>query len=170
MGARTVYLATTLGLLALFGCAGEPAAMSGAAPSRPSTRPAATPSGGTGTMSIDALAGKTWGLTQLDEGSPAPAEPEVTLVFEKGKISGSGGCNQYFADVTSPSPGAIQVGPVGATKRFCVGPAGENEQRFFAALAKASRFTLEAGRLVLYYERGGEGPGKLIFTPRPAAR
>ena len=157
MGARTVHLAVTLGLLALFGCAGEPAAMSGA-------------TGGNGMVKIDALAGKTWGLTQLDERSPAPAEPAVTVVFEKGKISGSGGCNQYFASVTSPSPGKIQVGPVGATKRFCVGPAGENEQRFFAALAKASRYTLEEGRLVLYFEREGGSPGKLTFTPRPADR
>lgn len=157
MGARTVRLAVTLGLFALFGCAGEPAATSGA-------------TGGNGMMKIDALAGKTWTLAQLDEGSPAPAEPAVTLVFEKGKISGSGGCNQYFASVTSPSPGAIQVGPVGATKRFCVGPAGENEQRFFAALAKASRYTVEGDRLVLYFEREGEGPGKLTFTPRPAGQ
>ncbi|MEA2600693.1 MAG: hypothetical protein QOF89_1685 [Acidobacteriota bacterium] len=119
---------------------------------------------------MDALAGKTWVLAQLDEGSPAPAEPAVTAVFEKGKVSGSSGCNQYSASVTSPSPGAIQVGPVAATKRFCMDPVGGNERRFFAALTRASRYTLEEGRLVLDYERESGGAGRLVFTPRPAAR
>ncbi len=176
MGARKIQFAVVLILLALFGCAGKkPAATTGATPSRPPASSATTPysaPGGNGTMTIDALEGKTWVLTQLDEGNPAPAEPAITAVFETGKISGSGGCNQYFATVASPASGAVQVGPVGATKRFCSGPVGENEQRFFAALAKASHYTFEGDRLVLLWEREGrqEPPGRLAFTPRPAVR
>jgi heat shock protein HslJ len=156
MGDHKIQIAAALILLALFGCAGKPAATSGP--------------GGNGTMTIDTLEGKTWVLTQLDEGHPVPADPAITVMFEKGKISGSGGCNQYFASVTSPSPGAIQVGPVGATKRFCTGEVGEGEQQFFAALGKASHYSLEGGNLVLAWEKEGQqGPGRLIFTPRPAA-
>jgi heat shock protein HslJ len=150
MGARTIHLATVLGLLVLSGCAGA--------------------SGGNTAMSIDALEGKTWVLAQLDEGSPAPDKPAITAVFETGKVSGSGGCNQYTASVASPSPGAIQVGPVSASKRFCMDPVGGNEQRFFAALAKARRYTLEEGRLVLHWENKEQAPGKLVFTLRSAAR
>jgi heat shock protein HslJ len=156
MGAHKTQFTAILILLALFGCAGKPAATTG--------------QGGSGTVMIDALEGKTWVLTQLDEGHPMPAEPAITVMFEKGKISGSGGCNQYFASVTSPSPGAIQVGSVGATKRFCTGPVGEGEQQFFAALGKASHYSLEGGNLVLTWEKEGQqGPGRLIFTARPAA-
>jgi heat shock protein HslJ len=156
MGDRKIQIAAALLLLALLACAGKPGATTGP--------------GGNGTMTIDALEGKTWVLTQLDEGHPMPAEPAITVMFEKGKISGSGGCNQYFASMTSPSPGAIQVGPVGATKRFCTGEVGEGEQQFFAALGKASHYTLEGGNLVLTWEKEGQqGPGRLIFTARPAA-
>ena len=156
MGTHRIQFAKALTLLALFGCAGKPATTTGP--------------GGSGTVKIDTLEGKTWVLTQLDEGHPVPAEPAITLVFEKGKISGSGGCNQYFASVTSPSPGAVQVGPVGATKRFCSGEVGEGEQQFFAALGKASHYSLEGGNLVLTWEKEGQqAPGRLIFAARPAA-
>ncbi len=159
MGAHGIHIAATLSLLALFGCAASPG---GTAPGQPST--------GKGGTSLDALAGKPWVLAQLDEGIVPPSVAPITAVFEKGKVSGSGGCNQYFASVTEPSPGVIQVGPVGATKKFCPGPAGEIEQRFLAALAKASRYTLEGDRLVLTFERPGGGAGKLAFTPRAAVR
>ena len=55
------------------------------------------------------------------------------------------------------------MGPVSATKRFCLGTAGEDEQRFFAALAKATRYALEDGRLVLTWDREGQSPGRLVF-------
>src|SRR5262249_33538897 len=97
-------------------------------------------SGGEGKVSMDALQGKTWTLVQFEDGSRAPAERPITAVFQDGKTSGSGGCNRYTATVTSPSPGALKVGPISATKMLCTGPAGANEQRYFAALAKAEGF------------------------------
>ena len=147
--ANALHLAAAASLVALLGCAAQP--------------PATGQTAGKGTVSMDALQGKTWVLAQFDDGSQAPSEPPVTAVFAAGKVSGSGGCNQYSAIVTSPSPGALRVGPVAATKRFCLGAAGENEQRYFAALAKATGYAIEDGRLVLTWDREGQSPGRLVF-------
>ncbi|HSS75265.1 MAG TPA: META domain-containing protein [Thermoanaerobaculia bacterium] len=136
-------LVTALGMAALLGSAanGQP-----------------TGKGGEGT-SINALEGKTWALVQFGDGDPAPTERPITVVFGDGKISGSGGCNRYSAGVTSPSPGALKVAPVAATKMACPGPVGGNEQRYFAALSKVTHFSLEGGGLVL-------SPGRMVFKPK----
>ncbi len=152
--ANALHFAAAVSLVAL-GCVAQP--------------PATGQTAGKGTESMDALQGKSWVLAQFgdgdegDDGSKAPAEGAITAVFAAGKVSGSGGCNRYSASVTSPSPGALKVGPVSATKRFCLGAAGENEQRFFAALAKTTGYALEGGRLVLTWEREGQSPGRLVF-------
>jgi heat shock protein HslJ len=139
-------LSAAVGLAALLGCAAPP--------------PATGQMQGKGTTSMDALEGKTWTLVQFGDGSPAPAERAITAVFEDGKISGSGGCNHYSATVASPSPGALRVGTISATKMACMGPAGGNEQRYFAALEKVEGFAVEDGRLVL-------SPGKMAFKATP---
>ena len=63
---------------ALFGCA---AAEKTAAP----------------TSSPGEIADHLWTLTHWDGGEPAPSEPEVTLTYEAGRISGKSGCNNYFS-------------------------------------------------------------------------
>ena len=141
---RTFLQLATLALAALLGCAAPPA----------TGQPAGK--GGEGTTSMDALDGKTWTLVQFEDGSPAPAERAITAVFKDGKVTGFGGCNRYSATVTSSSPGALKVGAISATKMACAGPAGSNEQRYFAALEKAEGFALEEGRLVL-------SPGRMVF-------
>ena len=105
---------------------------------------------------MDALKGKTWNLVQFDDGSPVQAGRPITAVFEEGRISGSGGCNRYSASAASASPGALHVGAISATKMACMGPAGTNEQRYFAALEKAEGYALEEGKLTL-------SPGKMTF-------
>jgi putative lipoprotein len=141
---RAFLQLATLALAALLGCAAPPA----------TGHPAGKD--GEGTTSMDALAGKTWTLVQFDDKSPAPAGRAITAVFADGKISGSGGCNRYSATVTSSSQGALKVGAISATKMACAGPAGSNEQRYFAALEKVETYALEEGRLVL-------SPGRMIF-------
>jgi len=149
MSAQRAFLplAAAVGLAALLGCAAPPA--TGQSPGK----------GAEGTTSMDALEGKTWTLVQFDDGDPAPTERPITAVFGDGKVSGSGGCNRYSAGVTSPSAGALKVGPIAATKMACPGPVGGNEQRYFAALSKVDRYSLEEGGLVL-------SPGKMVFKPK----
>jgi len=138
-------IAAALGVAAILGCAAPP----------PATGQTAG-KGGEGMTPMDALKGKTWTLVQFDDGSPVPAGRPITAVFEEGRISGSGGCNRYSASVTSASPGALHVGAISATKMACMGTAGTNEQRYFAALEKAETYALEEGKLVL-------SPGRMVF-------
>ncbi|HEV7506505.1 MAG TPA: META domain-containing protein [Thermoanaerobaculia bacterium] len=146
MSTRAFFqLSAVLSLIALLGCA-VPSPAAGQTPGK----------GGEGMTPMDALEGKTWTLVQFDDGSLAPAERAITAVFGGGKVSGSGGCNRYSASVTSSAPGALKVGAISATKMACMGAAGTNEQRYFAALEKVESFALEDGRLVL-------NPGKMVF-------
>jgi len=122
----------------------------------------------TGRLSIADLAGTEWVLADLDRGVPAPEQPEVTLTVADGRVTGAGGCNGYFADVTESNPGEIAVGPVGATRMACGPEADDLEQRFLKALGSASRYGFVAGALVITYDRDG-AVGTLRFTPRAPA-
>lgn len=146
MSPRVLFqLATFLCLAALLGCA-APRPATGQTPGK----------GGEGMTSMDALEGKTWTLVQFDDGSPVPAGRPVTAVFAGGKVSGSGGCNRYSAPATSSAPGVLKVGAISATKMACMGPAGTNEQRYFAAMEKVEGYALEDGKLTL-------SPGSMAF-------
>jgi len=74
-----------------------------------------------------------WQLTTIDNDTIELKHP-ATIRFEKGgRISGFGGCNNYFgkSELTSTS---ISFGPIGSTRKYCMGAPGEVERRFFAVL------------------------------------
>lgn len=98
----------------------------------------------------DALSGTRW---QLVAGLPAfdPAAVEITLGFEPGRIAGSGGCNRYSAELASDGD-TVDVGPVVATKRGCLGPGGEAEGAYFAALEQVHTLRREGEVLLLQGE------------------
>ncbi|HSS50729.1 MAG TPA: META domain-containing protein [Thermoanaerobaculia bacterium] len=150
MSPRALFqLATILVLTALPGGAAPP-------PSAGQT-PGQTPGkGGEGMTPMEALEGTTWTLVQFDDGSPVPSGRLITAIFGGGKVAGSGGCNRYSATVISAAPGQLKVGAISATKMACAGPAGTNEQRYFAALAKVEGYALADGTLTL-------SPGKMTF-------
>lgn len=120
----------------------------------------------TGTFSLTDLGGMEWVLTHFDRDQRAPPEPEITLVFEAGRVTGTGGCNRYFAQIESGTmPGEITMGPVGSTRRACADEVLELERRYLKALGRALRYRFFAGRLVMTFQGSG-GFGALIFTPR----
>jgi len=61
----------------------------------------------TGTLSLRDLSGHDWILRYLDWDEAVPAEPQVILTIEGNRVTGSSGCNHYFADVTAGAPGQI---------------------------------------------------------------
>jgi heat shock protein HslJ len=65
-----------------------------------------------------------------------------------GQVTGSGGCNNYFASYQVNGNG-ITIGHPGATSRFCPEPAGimEQETRFLSALQSARNFRIDGNRL-----------------------
>jgi len=99
------------------------------------------------------LAGTEWMLQSF--GKPGEEIPpiegtSVTLKIEPdGRITGTGGCNSYGADVQI-GPGSLTIGPITSTKKACLeDSATQQEQEFFNALQSAARFELVSDRLTL---------------------
>jgi heat shock protein HslJ len=117
----------------------------------------------TGTLSLADLGGREWTLTELGWDQPVPEGVDITLVFEDGKVSGSGGCNRYFGGVTSEVPGELTFSAMGATRMACAEPAMDFEQRYLAALSTASQYSFIACRLALSCVTE-DGVVTLLFT------
>jgi putative lipoprotein len=96
------------------------------------------------------LAGSSWVLEDLN-GEGVVAGSRVTLEFtEKGRATGTGSCNRYFATVEI-SGSSIRFGAVGATRMACAATTVSlQEVKYFGALEAANRFTLEEGVLSIY--------------------
>ena len=73
------------------------------------------------------LQGKTWRLTSFtNESSSVVVLPgtEITATFgADGKLTGSAGCNNYFASYQIFGNG-IKIGSIGSTLKYCAEPTG----------------------------------------------
>lgn len=101
----------------------------------------------------------TWRLTTIDN-DPVRLKFPVTLkIGDDGRIGGFGGCNEYFgkAEITD---NAIAFGPIGSTRKFCMGEAGRVERRLFSMLRGTKWWQLDGGELVIF-----DDEHRLIFTP-----
>jgi heat shock protein HslJ len=101
------------------------------------------------------LAGTPWVLNSLASGKDAVVSlisgTRIDAVFTgNGTVSGSAGCNRYFASSTSAGT-ALTLGPVGSTKMFCSDPRGimGQEQSFLTLLARVSGYEIDGDQLVL---------------------
>ncbi|UBF27651.1 META domain-containing protein [Kovacikia minuta CCNUW1] len=87
---------------------------------------------------------------------------QTTLRFDgNNRIGGQGGCNRYFANMQVGGNDRISVTAIGSTKRLCSPAVMNQESRYFAALQKADRLTLDGSYLLIHVE-GLEKP--LKFT------
>jgi heat shock protein HslJ len=85
-----------------------------------------------------------WTLTDQVSGSKTP-----TLNIEDKRISGNGGCNNFFAEATvDANNGTFLVGNVGSTRMACNDL--KTEQNFFNLLEQANKYTVKDGYLELY--------------------
>lgn len=110
------------------------------------------------------LEGTSWLLTAFIEGETTTsilADTEITLMFEAEQVSGSAGCNSYFASYTLEH-GALRFGAVGMTKMYCAIPEGamEQETRYADILSAVTLFEWDADQLTL---QTADGRG-LVFT------
>lgn len=97
-----------------------------------------------------------WRATEI-AGSAAlsgPDAPEVTAVFASSTVSGSAGVNKYSASYTTTSGGGITISTPTATTM--AGPPAwmTQEQAYFTALAKATRYAATANALTLTDDQG----------------
>ena len=106
---------------------------------------------GCGGESIDLLAGVEWVVEDIDSAGIVDSA-RVTLEFDAAsrRLAGRGGCNRYNAAFDLSGEG-LSIGPVAATRMACAPALMEQEQRFFALLARISRFDIDpTGALSLY--------------------
>ena len=101
------------------------------------------------------LAGTSWQVIAYNNGRQAVVSvitgTRITARFgNDGRVTGSAGCNQYFAEYLAADE-SITIGPLGATRRFCAEPDGamDQEARYLEALRSAATFRIEGERLTL---------------------
>jgi heat shock protein HslJ len=101
------------------------------------------------------LAGTAWEVMAYNNGKQAVVSvlggTRITAHYgDDGRVTGSAGCNQYFAGYEVEGE-SISIALPGATRRFCAEPEGimDQEARFLEALRSAASFRLEGERLAL---------------------
>jgi heat shock protein HslJ len=115
-----------------------------------------------GRISITDFSGAEWILEQIGN-EAVPESPEITLTCKGGKVSGFGGCNEYFANINEESPGAISIGIIGRTKKGCRREIMDLEDRYLGILRGAVRYGFLAGKLMVTCS-DGEKVETLLFT------
>lgn len=94
---------------------------------------------------IVSLKGTEW---VLDDQNLSP-NTHITLWLEEGKISGNGGCNQYFGTlIMDNETQSFSVKNIGATRMLCDNSSTENQ--YFNLLEKVDKFHLKDQTLELY--------------------
>ena len=107
-----------------------------------------------GALSLADVKGIAWRLSRLGRNERVPEGVKVTAVFGEGRVSGSGGCNRYSAEVVESGPLEFSIGPAASTRMACPDPAGGFEDRYYSALQTTNRFGFLLGNLLLHYGRG----------------
>ncbi|MDH4036900.1 MAG: META domain-containing protein [Candidatus Krumholzibacteria bacterium] len=121
----------------------------------------------TGRLDVSVLAGVVWVLKWWSWDEPAPAEPEVSAVFEGIRVSGFAGCQAYSAGFRDADfPGEVHVLAVVADEGSCIGTAAEVQSRFLALFGAVQRYSFMNGMLLLEYKADGR-TGTMLFERRP---
>ncbi len=142
-----------------------------------------TPVGSGAAANIPAeLLGKLWVLESFgaaDAQQPLLAGTAITLRFDEegGRITGSAGCNNYFAGVSFAGD-TLSISAPGATKKLCPDVEGimEQEYAYLQLLEQVTGFTLaersltlSTGDTVLLFRSGPPSTGTREDPPAPAA-
>ncbi len=115
-----------------------------------------------GRLSVKTLEGTEWRLLSVDREDVPAGESPITVRFEGDRVTGSAGCNNYFAAVEAPTPYELSIGPVGSTRKACPPPVMDAETRYLATLEGANGFSFVLGRLVIFGRAEGR-PSTLTF-------
>lgn len=100
--------------------------------------------------SVD-LEGRVWQLTRFPIHTPVPDGISITLVFDGGRVSGTSGCNRYFASMRNTQAEEISIGTIGSTRMACSEVQMDIESRYLQALQRVERFSFLAGDLCLVW-------------------
>ncbi|MFN8469327.1 MAG: META domain-containing protein [Caldilineaceae bacterium] len=105
-----------------------------------------------GTLTLE---GVTWQVTELRDagGTLSPASATATLALENGQVSGSGGCNNFFAGYTLEGA-ALKFDQAGSTMMACEDAAMAFEQAFLGSLADVASYAIAGQQLHLFAADG----------------
>jgi heat shock protein HslJ len=115
-----------------------------------------------GSLPGSSLNNTFWTMTSMAGSEPLPGT-EITAGFMDGQMSGSTGCNNYFAGYETVGDRLILTNG-GVTEMFCMQPDGvmEVEAQFLDYFYQLERFKLTENELQLITAAGES----LFFVPR----
>ena len=101
-------------------------------------------------------------ITENGQGKKPVADTEVTLRFSAEKLTGSAGCNGYFASYQTGDDRQLSITDIASTEMWCLQPEGimEQETKFLQWLNKANSYRINDDQLTLY---GNDQEQKLVF-------
>ena len=104
------------------------------------------------------LVGTNWTLDSIyagDSVSSVIPGTRLTAVFgEDGRVSGSAGCNSYFAQYTSTGT-SLSISGIGSTKMYCTAPGVmRQESTYLSLLGQVTSFSIEGNRLSVSDAKG----------------
>ncbi|MFC1905521.1 META domain-containing protein [Chloroflexota bacterium] len=118
------------------------------------------------------LEGRKWFLRSYGEQNNLKAiieDTEITATFNssEGDVSGSGGCNTYFARYEVKGS-KLSIVEMAFTEMACISPKGvmEQEQEFLSFLSNAQSFQADDTALMIFYSDRRE----LYFTTATRSR
>lgn len=100
-------------------------------------------------VSVAGISANEWTLEALSKErivTPLPKDVVVTALFKDGRVTGRGGCNNYFGSYTATGD-EITIGDMGATRMMC--PHLEFETLYLEVLGKARNVNIGATGLLL---------------------
>jgi putative lipoprotein len=109
------------------------------------------------------LVDTAWVVTSISGQAVVPDAPPTMAFGADGRVSGTGGCNQYSGPYEIDGAG-IQFGDLASTLMLCEGAPGTQETAFFAALDGANAWRIgDDGTLEI------AGAGSIIAEPATEA-
>ena len=101
-------------------------------------------------------------ITENGQGKKPVADTEVTLRFSAEKLTGSAGCNGYFASYQTGDDRQLSITDIASTEMWCLQPEGimEQETKFLQWLDKANSYRINDDQLTLY---GNDRQQNLVF-------
>jgi heat shock protein HslJ len=101
----------------------------------------------------------TWNLFSYNNGKGAIQSVMIgsttTAVFgSNGKLSGTGGCNQYSAGYTTTALNGITITQPTSTMMACAEPVMQQETQYFSLLPTAAKFEISGDQLTLFNSAG----------------
>jgi putative lipoprotein len=113
------------------------------------------------------LVGTAWLAWDINGQGPG-GKTYATLVFNPGRISGSGGCNR-FSGALEVKADEWQASGIAVTRTECAPELMKEEASFLEALEAARSHRVEGGLLTLIDESGAVRL-RLVHLPRPPAQ